>query len=221
MKRFSFSRACLALLLATTAGSASAEILFESGTLGPTGIQRNEVTGGSNVSPVVFVGVRFHLDQPVFTTQIGGHFVRNIGADESFFGAIIELDDENDFPDSGDLSTSDVVGSTLLSFPEPSGEVFRALAEPLTPGWYALVFGSGLFSATGSGAALNNGVDIESPTYIGWQPGAVNGWGNLINPIFRNFRFVVQGNLVPEPASVALAPISVLLLLVIRYRHSR
>lgn len=181
-----------------------ADILFESGSLGPTGIPRSEVTGGSNVNPFVFVGVRFHLDQPVLTTQIGGHFVKNAGANESFFGAIIELTDEYDFPDSGNLSTPDVVGITLLEFPEPSDEVFGDLTKPLSPGWYALVFGSGLFGASGSGGALSNGMDIGNPTYIAWQPGAVNGWGNLINPIFRNFRFVVQGRVVPEPTTLAL-----------------
>lgn len=205
----------LALLafVAALNGAASAAILYESGTLGPTGIPRNEIAGGSNVNPVVFVGARFHLDQPVNTSQVGGHFVRNTGANGSFFGAIIALENENDFPDSGNLSTPDVVGATLLTFPEPSNEVFGTLAKPLPPGWYAIVFGSGLFDATGSGVALNNGLDIGEPEYIGWQPGAVNGWGNLINPIFRNFRFVIQGHIVPEPATVVLALVPLLSLL--------
>jgi len=182
---------------------AAAEILFESGTLGATGIPRSEVVGGSNISPAVFVGVRFHLDQYVITSQVGGHFVRNIGADESFFGAIVRLDDENDFPDSGDLSTPDVIGSTLLSFPEPSGEVFGNLAKSLDPGWYALTFGSGVLGATGSGVALANGVDISDPTYIAFQPGPGFGWSNL-EGFLSNFRFVVTGDIVPEPASVTI-----------------
>lgn len=189
----------------------TAATLFESGVLGPTDISRSEIAGGSNVSSAVFVGVRFHLDQPVITSQIGGHFVRNAGTNESFFGGIVALADENGFPDSGDLSTPDVVGTTLLAFPERSNEVFGAIAKPLSPGWYALVFGSGLFGASGSGVALANGADIGDPTYIGWQLGAVNGWGNLINPIFRNFRFVIQGHVVPEPASAGIAMIAILL----------
>jgi hypothetical protein len=102
----------------TATGQATADILFESGTLGPTGIPRTEVSGGSNISPAVFVGVRFHLDQPVLTSHVGGHFVRNTGANESFFGAIVALTNDNDFPDSGTLSTPDMIGSALLSFPE-------------------------------------------------------------------------------------------------------
>jgi hypothetical protein len=201
-----------------TATNASAATIFESGTLGATGIPRVEVTGGSNVSSVVFVGVRFHLDQPVITSQVGGHFVKNAGADESFFGSIISLADENDFPDSGDLATPDVIGTTLLGFPEPSNEIFGDLTKPLSPGWYALVFGSGLFSAFGSGVALNNGADIGDPVYIGFQPGPGFGWGNLINPIFRNFRFVIEGQVVPEPPLLKLLSIVVLSASLIRTR---
>ncbi len=204
IKRIARWFSMLLVALAIVPHSALAATIFESGTLGPTGIPRSEITGGSNVSSGVFVGVRFHLDQPVVTTEIGGHFVKNTGTGESFFGTIVALADENDFPDSGDLSTPDVVGATLLAFPEPSNEVFGTLAKPLPPGWYALVFGSGLFGASGSGAALNNGMDIDDPVYIGYQPGAVNGWGNLINPIFRNFRFVVEGSVVPEPSTLLL-----------------
>ena len=174
MRQLSFLGVVVSCMLAAT--NARGDILFESGTLGPTGIPRSEITGGSNVSPFVFVGVRFHSDQPVLTTQVGGHFVKNAGANEPFFGAIIALANENDFPDSGNLSTPDVIGNTLLSFPEPSNEVFGVIDEPLAPGWYALVFGSGLLGASGSGVALNNGVDLGEPAYIAFQPGPGFGW---------------------------------------------
>jgi hypothetical protein len=181
--------------------SASGTTIFESGTLGATGIPRSEVTGGSNVNPAVFVGVRFRLEDSILTTQVGGHFVKNTGADQSFFGAIISLVDANDFPDSGDLTTPDVVGTTLLSFPEPSNEVFGALVKPLNPGWYALVFGSGIVGSTGSGVALTNGMDLGDPAYIAFQPGSGFGWSNL-EGFLSNFRFVVQGSVVPEPTSI-------------------
>jgi len=122
-------------VFAMTAATINAATVFESGTLGPTGVLRsdieNEAVRGTNVSANVFVGVRFFLDQPVITTQIGGHFIRNTGAQESFFGAIVGLDDENDFPNSSDLTSSDVVGSTLLAFPELSEEVYGDLAVTL------------------------------------------------------------------------------------------
>ena len=40
----------------------------------------------------------------------------------------------------------------LFSIPEPSAEIFGSLSLSLDPGWYALIFGSGLFGATGDGA---------------------------------------------------------------------
>lgn len=203
-------------------------ILFESGTLGPTRVTFDdllaETVRGTNVRSVVFTGVRFELQQPVVTTQIGGHFLQRPGEDPqgngSFFGAVVALDDENDFPDSGDLSTADVLGSTLLTFPDPSDEVFGDLALRLDPGWYGLVFGSGQFGATAGGAAVRNNPDIGDPVYIGYQPGAGFGWSNLINPIFRNHRFAIRGTVVPKSASAGLLfPALLLALFKQKYRR--
>jgi hypothetical protein len=190
-------------VLWATTFPAYAATIFESGTLGPTGISREDIAsiGGSNVSASVFVGVRFFVDQPAIATGVGGHFIKNTGADESFFGAIVAIDDQHDFPDSGDLSTPDVVDSVLLRFPEFSNEVSEPLTTRLMPGWYALVFGSGLFGATGKGVALSNNPDFGTPTYIAYQPGA--GWFKL-GGFFSDFRFTVDGQVVPEPATIAI-----------------
>ncbi len=204
MRRCRLFRVLFLLLVACLTGKSSPALgatIFESGSLGPTGIPRG-VVPGANVSSTVFNGVRFQLTQPVATSQIGGHFVGSPGTTDTFFGAIVALSNENDFPDSGNLSTDDVLGSTVISFPEPSAEVFGNLDLSLNPGWYALVFGSGLFGASGDGAMPLNNPDIGTPSYIGFQPGA--GWGNLINPIFRNYRFVVQGSIVPEPSAISI-----------------
>ncbi len=153
MKRILFVVMLVAFLAAEPLKAAT---IFESGTLGPTGIPRG-VVRGANVSASVFNGVRFELSVPVITTQVGGHFVGSVGTTDTLFGAIVKLVDENDFPDSGDLSTPDVLGATKLALPEPSAEVFGNLSLTLNPGWYALVFGSGHFGAIGDGAMpLNN-----------------------------------------------------------------
>ena len=200
----------------------SSEIIFESGTLGPTGITGedvlNQVVRGVNVSAVVFNGVRFEVAKPVKTSQIGGHFVARADSDPSlaptFFGAIVLLDDQDDFPDSGDLTTPDTIGTTLLTFPEPSTQVFGDLGVKLDPGWYALVFGSGLFGAEGSGAALLNNPDILDPQYIGFQPGF--GWSNRPASL-DNKRFVLLGTIIPEPSSATVFLPAILVLL----GHSR
>lgn len=205
MKRILLIAVAVVSMLATS--KVRAEILFESGTLGPTGISwsdlENGIVPGTTVSEFIFPGVRFELTQPIRTSSIGGHFASQ--ANGEFFGAIVALDDENDFPNSNDLSTPDVLGTTMLTFPNPSAEVSGDLSLHLDPGWYALVFGSGLFETSGSGGAVRNGVDLGDPAYIGYGPNLQ--WFNLDifqNP-FDNHRFVITGTLVPEPATLGMA----------------
>lgn len=111
------------------------------------------------------------------------------------------MDTENDFPNSTDLSTPDVLGAALLAFPVASAEAFGELNVRLDPGWYALAFGSGEFGASGFGGMVLNNPDIGNPPYIARQPSV--GWFNLADISdairFDDFRFVVRGNLVPEP----------------------
>ena len=91
------------------------------------------------------------------TTRIGGHFVGGF-SETDFFGAIVGLTDSLDFPDSLDLSTPDVISASTLTFPDTSDEVFGGLSVNLQPGWYALVFGSGLFGTDGRGSAPKNNI---------------------------------------------------------------
>lgn len=212
MRRISLFFA-VALSSFVAANSVAADILFESGTLGSTGVTWDDLSSqavpGTNVKDSVFAGVRFHLDQPVTTSQIGGHFV---GASPgTFFGAVIVLDNANDFPDSLDLSSADVLGSTLLSFPIPSDEIFGKLTLSLDPGWYALVFGSGRFQATANGGAVRNGSDIDTPTYIVGFP-AGTGWHDLTFSL-PNHRFVLKGRIVPEASSTIQVFVALLCLL--------
>jgi hypothetical protein len=205
MNRTVFLFSTTLVLSAHVAGgvnSASGATIFESSTLGPTGITFAQLSNGSvpgtNVNSFVYTGVRFELTQSVITSQLGGHFVESFAGD--FFGAIVKLDGANDFPNSGNLSTPDVLGAAVLTFPDLSAEVFGDLNLSLNPGWYALVFGSGLFGTNGSGAAVRNGVDIEAPTYIGYQPGSGVTWID-ITADGPNHRFIVNGTVVPEPVT--------------------
>jgi hypothetical protein len=221
MKRIAlFTLLFFALSVQLLESPAAADILFESGTLGPTGLTFADFGGtpepsGSFVSDFAYTGVRFELSQRAIATRVGGHFVIDPGHDDSFFGAIVRLDNVFDFPNSGDLSTPDVLQETLLTFPDTSTEVFGELALPLDPGWYALVFGSGLFGATGQGGAIANNPDIGSPTYIAHLPSS--GWIEISPPNgpFENFRFVIEGKVVPEPNCVVLAAVAATFLLTI------
>jgi hypothetical protein len=210
----------VAIVSVLTASEASADVLFESGTLGLTGITWEQVTSdetlGVNVSPAVFGGARFQLTHPVRTTEVGGHFVGRPDADASFFGAIVRLDGQSDFPNSEDLSTSDVRGAAILTFPDVSAEVFSELNLLLEPGWYALMFGSGLFNATGAGASLRNNTDIASPDYIGFQSGF--GWGERATQDGK--RFLVRGKIVPEPSAMIHAILAAVFMLGRRSRRN-
>ena len=193
------------LVIAINPGNLYAAILFESGTLGPTGINLSYGEApGTFVKDSVFVGVRFEIGQRAQTTHVGGHFAAvdggGFGNGGTFFGALIKLNGEDDFPDSDNLSTPDVLGATVLTFPIFSDEVFGELAVQLDSGWYALVFGSHLFGATGHGGAVRNGLDIGDPSYIGFGPNL--DWFNLdiFQTFFDNHRFVVKGISVPEPS---------------------
>jgi len=179
-----------------------AGIIYQSGSLGETGTPWLGPYPATNVNPDVIVGARFEIDQQVVTTRIGGHFVGHpLNPSDEFFGALIQLENDADFPDSNDLSSPDVLGVTTLIFPETSDEVFGELTVTLEPGWYAIVFGSGLFGTTAVGAAVRNGMDEGPQSYIGWQSGSE--WREL-SSFFVNHRFVVEGSIIPEPATSIL-----------------
>ena len=194
---------CLLFLIGS---NVCAKTIFESGTLGATGIVASELSSGAvlgtSVDSFVYVGARFQLNQHVLTQRIGGHFVS--ASSGTFFGAIVKLNGENDTPDSLDLSTPDILGAALIDFPTSSNEVFGNLSLTLEPGWYSLVFGSGLFGTSGDGGAVRNGTDIGEPAYISAQPfSGVSNWIDVGSEL-PNHRFVLQGQIVPEPTSFLL-----------------
>ncbi len=193
-----------AVLFVTPA--AQAATIYESGILGQTGITESQLNSGevagTNVNEFIFVGVRFELVEQFLTTAIGGHFASSPGGG-SYFGAIVALDGPEDLPDSSNLSTPDVIGTTTMLFPHPSADVMSSLSIRLEPGWYALVFGSGLFGAQGAGASVRNNADIGSPDYIG--RGTAGIWDAVPILAASGQRFVVEGFVIPEPNTLSLA----------------
>lgn len=205
-------------LAASTPALGSGATIFQSGTLGSTGVLWQELgplVPGTNVASFSFVGARFEIDAEFIATRIGGHFAGGF-PDDSFFGVLVTLSGEADFPDSGDFSTPDVLGIAHLTFPHPSAEAFGTLSAMLEPGWYAVVFGTNFFGATGRGGAVRNGQDIGSPSYIGLGS---EGWRDLPD-FFDNHRFVVEGDVIPEPSTATLIAV-IPLLSILRERKRR
>jgi len=210
------------ILVATLFCRSYAAIIFESASLTQTGISAQDLFNGVpavGVSPQVFTGVKFQLLVQTRISRIGGHFVANTidGGEGSVFGAIVTLDDEIDFPDSSDLSSPDVLGSTLIPLPLLSSDASGALSLLVDPGWYAVVFGSELFGAEGFGGVLRNGADIGSPTYIGGQRNTIGFWREL-PAMFINQRFFVEGFVIPEPSTAFFMLFGVGSLLAVRQR---
>ena len=100
----------------------------------------------------------------------------NLGGTGQVFAAIVALSGPDDFPDSSDLSTPDVVGHALLNLPGPATTVVRGtLTTELSAGWYALIFGSGRFGAEGDGfVAWGGSGNLEllsvDPSHTGSAP---------------------------------------------------
>ena len=190
--------------IAWSGAALRAAIIYETASLGPSDF------GGVTVYDRQFLGVRFQLDNTVITESIGGHFTATVFGNGRIFGALVRLDDLSDFPDSTDLSTPDVLGTTLLSppqFPTPSGDTAGDLHLTLPPGAYAMVFGSGLFGATATAAAPGQDINVAVPLYIvssGLEAGSFYQDASQGNARIRMFVNGIAAPTIPEPASLAI-----------------
>jgi len=84
-----------------------------------------------------------------------------------------------------------------------SGDASGELSLILEPGWYALVYGSGLFGADGFGVSPISNTDIGITSYVTGQPVIPGFWGNS-SPRFTGRRFFVEGFVIPEPSTSLL-----------------
>ncbi|RJR25921.1 hypothetical protein C4578_00445, partial [Candidatus Microgenomates bacterium] len=99
---------CAALALWAWAASASrAEIIFECAASGPTG---QSAGAGTTVSAQAYTAVNFQINSTVTTGSIGCHLIDFDDA-RPVFGAIVKLTGQNDFPNTPNLSSSDVLGA--------------------------------------------------------------------------------------------------------------
>jgi VCBS repeat-containing protein len=136
---------------------------------------------GAALIPQQSLMMRFEVVGPVRTAQIGGH----LGASQpgaTVFGAIVALTGPDDFPDSVEMNTPDVLGHALISPTNPSSLSTAELSVELSQGWYALVFGGGRLGANGSGVAPSV-VLANNYTYAS----SADGWSPLPNHAFQFF----------------------------------
>ena len=104
--------------------------------------------GDYTVSATRFIAASFAVSNPTEITGIGGEF----GGYPSgkIFGAIVPLANLTSFPSVApsqipSISLADVVFSTSGNTPPKGNDLLEPLSVTLSPGAYAVVFGSGLF----------------------------------------------------------------------------
>lgn len=119
----------------------------------------------TSLSDTNFYGVRFEVTEPIAVNQVGGNFQFFTGSGP--FAAVVSLESATDYPDSFDLSTPDVIASTVvpLAF-QQDGDVRTDLNVDLQPGWYALMFGTGKFGSTGITNLLLNNQPVGDRSFI-------------------------------------------------------
>lgn len=131
------------LFLSFSITPANAALIYESESL-PT-IQSDY--GGISVSNSYWSFQNFELKESTRIGAIGAYF-ENYGVAQTVFAAIVSLDSLFDQPDSVDLSTPDLLSTTLFTVENSKGADFQAVVDIfLSPGFYAVGFGQGMFGA--------------------------------------------------------------------------
>jgi len=173
----------------------NAAVIHESATLGLTG----QSSSGSLLTSTQFLGSRFSITDTVSVDNVGGHLYHFDAG--NLFASIVSLSSPTALPTGTPFNTGELMASTTFSGALLSSDVLIPLSVTLAPGDYALIFGSGLFAASGSGAMPSNNTDISgSASYFHWR-GDTSTW---IDGGFTDTRFVVTGTVVPIPAAIWL-----------------
>jgi len=137
---------CLAIF---NVNPALATTLLETATGNPSSL-----TAGTAIGYIQSYGTRFHLSETVEVTAIGG-LMGDIDVEGgALYGAIVSLENSSAFPITSSPATtpfdvSEVIASTRFQITEGTKDYLFPLSTTLSPGDYALLFGSKLFGSIG------------------------------------------------------------------------
>lgn len=193
MARTSFAYALGAMVFVVN--TATAAIVFESAAANPSGYGTCGTSCGCppQANSQTFLAVNFQILETTTIGSIGGFMS---GYPAPIFGAIVALSGPTDVPDSLDLSTPDVIGHTLIQpFLQPDDRS-GLLVLTLSPGYYALVFGSDLFGAYGVGHFYH----CQTPN--GSQVYSINRSNGEISVMSGVLRLFVDTSIVPSFSKV-------------------
>ena len=160
--------AALGVLFCSTQLGAQTVIL-ESASLGATGH-----ISGSSVTIAQFVGWRFQINAALDVDRVGGHLLGDPNSPGGVFAALVALDSITAVLHGAPFTADETIATTVFQPAFPSDEIEVPLTTALQPGSYALVFGTGLFSASGAGALPNFDDQPDIPptdisSYIFWS----------------------------------------------------
>lgn len=159
-------------------------VRFESATLGKTGQDH-----GFTISKNQWLGVRFTTTAPLRVKAIGAHISQVTPGD--LFVAVFPTTDRA-VPQSPPKPEQALFVRTFDA-PDVSREVRIPADFVLSPGTYAVVFGSGAVGAKGHGVIPGTDDEVGSPDYLSW---ADNQW---VEGGFGGARFFVESDRVlPE-----------------------
>lgn len=159
-------------------------VRFESAKLGQTGQDH-----GFTISENQWLGVRFTTTAPLRVKALGGHVSQVTPGD--LFVAVFATT-ERGVPRSPP-KTEQALFVQRFDAPDVSREVRIPADFVLSPGTYAVVFGSGAVGASGRGVIPGTDDEVGSPDYLSW---ADNRW---VEGGFGGARFFVESDRVlPE-----------------------
>lgn len=152
----------------------------------------------TSVNATTFRGMHVEVTDTTRAGEVGAWMRSGSG---QIFAALVALDEPGALPPfvGSPAFTDAVVGSTLInvgSAPDAYTGDFAGLE--LAPGHYALVYGSGLFGASGSASIMYVDDEIVSPDSLLWT-------GSFWTETQQTFRMWVAGTV--DPFSVAPDPL--------------
>jgi hypothetical protein len=162
-----------------------------------------------------FWGTRFEVTDPIYAGK-AATWLRN-GASGSVFAAIIELSGPGASPlhVSHPNFMSTVVASTLINVGSASNEYTGDFGGiELGSGHYALVFGTGLFGATGTANIMSVNDQLIQSGSLSWN-------GSFWTNTSPSYRMALNGTIIPEPGTLGLAGIFMLGLVGFGRKRSR
>jgi hypothetical protein len=198
MKSKNKTVAVIVLNLLFFSANAQGAIIHESAT-----IDSIYLKGGYAVYSTQYLASRFHIYEPVQVTAIGGHIISYKPG--TFFGAIITLTGPDALPldiYNRLLSPSEVVASVVFH-PGATIDYRVPLSVVLEPGDYSIIFGTDQLGASGGSGYMPYEGLIVTPgaTFFRWDDDYMGGCWRESHGVER---FVVEGEIIPEPGTLLL-----------------